>query len=262
MKANGMIEKIRLYPSPNPKIKLKEIIYWSNGLKVKGLLAEPIEAGRYEGVIYLRGGIQHVGMVRPSRIAQIAANGFVVFAPYYRGNRGGEGRDEFAGDDRWDAIYAVDVLKQSAKVMSNRIHLFAFSRGGIMALWTALERKDIRSVVTWAGVSDVEVTYFERQDMRRMMRRVIGGTPNNAPEAYRARDALLHIEQLTAPVLLIHGMQDEHVSIEQAYLLENALRQHQKVYETWYCPDFHHHIPPYENTKIVRALGQWMKAQK
>ena len=59
--------------------------------------------------------MQHVGMVRPSRIAQFASQGFVVFAPYYRGNRGGEGRDEFAGADRLDAVNAVDVLKQSPK---------------------------------------------------------------------------------------------------------------------------------------------------
>ena len=51
-------------------------------------------------------------MVRPARIAQFAQQGFIVFAPYYRGNRGGEGRDEFAGEDRFDAVYGVDVLKQ------------------------------------------------------------------------------------------------------------------------------------------------------
>ena len=79
---------------------LEEITYWSDGLKVKGLMAEPITEGTYEGIIYLRGGMQHIGMVRPARIAQFASQGFVVFAPYYRGNRGGEGRDEFAGADR------------------------------------------------------------------------------------------------------------------------------------------------------------------
>ena len=40
---------------------------------MKGLLAEPIVDGKYEGIIYLRGGMQHVGMVRPARIAQFAS---------------------------------------------------------------------------------------------------------------------------------------------------------------------------------------------
>ena len=205
MKANATIEKRRLYPSPNPHIRLEEITYWSEGLKVKGLLAEPVANGRYEGIIYLRGGIQGIGMVRPARISQIASQGFIVFAPYYRGNRGGEGKDEFAGDDRMDSVNAVDVLKQNAKVNTERIHLFAFSRGGIMALWTAILRDDITSVVTWAGVSDIVSTYKERKDMRRMMKRVIGGSPNSNPEAYRER-SIVSSKEIDAHILIIMAL--------------------------------------------------------
>ena len=91
MNHDGTIVHRRPYPSPNPHVRLEEITYLSDGLKVKGLMAEPIAEGKYEGIIYLRGGMQHIGMVRPARIAQFASQGFVVFAPYYRGNRGGEG---------------------------------------------------------------------------------------------------------------------------------------------------------------------------
>lgn len=112
MKDNGSIESIRSYPSPNPNVVLKEIIYWSQGLRVKGLLAKPVHEDDCEALLYLRGGLQSIGMVRPSRIAQFASQGFIVFAPYYGGNRGGEGRDEMAGDDRFDAIHSVEVLKQ------------------------------------------------------------------------------------------------------------------------------------------------------
>lgn len=87
MSHDGAIVHSRSYPSPNPNVSLEEITYLSDGLKVKGLMAEPIAAGNYEGIIYLRGGMQHMGMVRPARIAQFASQGFVVFAPYYRGNR-------------------------------------------------------------------------------------------------------------------------------------------------------------------------------
>ncbi|MCM3757687.1 prolyl oligopeptidase family serine peptidase [Sporosarcina aquimarina] len=257
---DAQIVSKRAYPSPNPLVELTEITYFSDGLKVKGMLAEPREAGSYEGLIYLRGGIQHVGMARPARVAQFASQGFVVFAPYYRGNRGGEGRDEFAGADLQDAVNAVDVLKQSPKWKEGRVHLFSFSRGGIMALWTAILRDDITSTVHWAGVSDVVFTYKERQDMRRMMKRVIGGSPNSAPDAYRERTALFRVEEIDAPVLIIHGMKDENVSFEQAIMLEDALREHQKTYETWYFQDYTHHFPSWHNAQIVRDLTKWMCA--
>ena len=261
MSHDGTIIHRRPYPSPNPHVLLEEITYLSDGLKVKGLMAEPITEGNYEGIIYLRGGMQHIGMVRPARIAQFASQGFVVFAPYYRGNRGGEGRDEFAGADRQDAVNAVDVLKQNRKTNVEKIHLFAFSRGGIMALWTAILREDITSLVTWAGVSDIVFTYKERKDMRRMMKRVIGGTPNNMPEEYRNRTALFRVNEIDSPVLIIHGMIDENVSFQQAVLLENALREHKKVYETWYFPEYTHFIPPVMNAQLVRDLCSWMRRQ-
>lgn len=261
MNNDGEIFNRKPYPSPNPQILLEEITYWSDGLKVKGLLAAPIADGKYEGIIYLRGGMQHVGMVRPARIAQFAAQGFVVFAPYYRGNRGGEGRDEFAGADRMDAVNAVDVLKQHPKMIVDRIHLFAFSRGGIMALWTAVLRDDIISVVTWSGVSDIIFTYNERKDMRRMMKRVIGGTPNSMPDEYRKRTVLFRVNEIDASVLIIHGMKDDNVSFDQAILLEDALREHGRTYETWFFPDYTHYIPTSANAQLVRDLCSWMRRQ-
>lgn len=262
MKSNGMIENRRLIPSPNPHIRLEEIVYWSNGIKVKGLLAEPRAAGRYEGIVYLRGGIQSIGMVRPSRIAQIAAEGFVVFAPYYRGNRGGQGRDTFSGEDRLDAVYAVDVLKQSASVHPERLHLLSFSRGGIMALWVAVLRDDLTSIVQWAGVSDIVLTYKERKDMRRMMKRVIGGSTNSYPKGYRERNVLQRIEEIRVPVLIVHGMKDQHVSFAHAKILEEALLAAKKQVDTWYYPMFHHYIPQPANRELVTAIGRWMYAQK
>ena len=258
---DGEIIRRKDYPSPNPHVKLEEITYCSDGLAVKGMLATPKAEGRYDGLLYLRGGIQHVGMVRPARIAQFASHGLVVFAPYYRGNRGGEGKDEFAGEDRNDAVTAVDVLKQQPFVDSDRIHLFSFSRGGIMALWTAILRDDLTSSVAWAGVSDVIFTYKERRDMRRMMKRVIGGTPNNLPDAYRERTALFRVGEIDIPILIIHGTEDTNVSFEQALLLENALRDAGKEFDTWYLEGYTHYIPPEMNRQLVKDAVDWMKRQ-
>lgn len=254
---DGEILEKRAYPSPNPTIRLTEITYCSQGLRVKGLLAEPKAKGIYDGFLYLRGGIQNVGMVRAARITQFAAQGFIVFAPYYRGNRGGEGKDEFAGEDRFDAVNGVDVLKQYC---NDRVHVFGFSRGGIMALWTAILRDDITSVVTWAGVSDATATYWERMDMRRMMKRVIGGTPNRVPEAYDARTPLFEVAEITAPVLIIHGLRDENVDIEHARQLQFYLEEEKKAVESWYYENLTHFFPPAVNRQVVRKLCTWMNS--
>ena len=259
MRDNGEIYSMRNYPSPNPDIRLDEITYWSQGLRVKGLLARPKAPGNYDALLYLRGGLQSIGMVRPARIAQFAAQGFIVFAPYYRGNRGGEGKDEFAGADRFDAVNGVDVLKQFTK--QPKVHLYGFSRGGLMVLWTAILRDDIKSIVTWAGVSDAAATYWERVDMRRGLKRIVGGTPNRVPEKYDERTPLFDVAAINAPVLIVHGTSDEHVDIEHAYQLELYLQDEGKSVETWFSFGLKHHFPPKLNRDTVRRLSEWMKLQ-
>ncbi|PNB53221.1 alpha/beta hydrolase, partial [Pseudomonas sp. GW456-E7] len=116
------------------------------------------------GFLYLRGGIKSVGMVRPGRIIQFASQGFIVFAPFYRGNQGGEGNEDFAGEDREDAFSAFHLLQQHPNVKKDRIHIFGFSRGGIMGMLTAIEMgRHAASFVSWGGVSDMILTYEERQ---------------------------------------------------------------------------------------------------
>ncbi|MGM0853618.1 MAG: alpha/beta hydrolase family protein [Bacillota bacterium] len=258
---NGTIVKKTLFPSPNPHVELYEITYLSSGLRVKGLLAEPAGVGKYDGFLYLRGGIKGVGMVRPARIAQFASHGFIVFAPYYRGNLGGEGNEDFAGDDREDAISGVELLKHYHRVVHNRIHVFGFSRGGVMALLTGIERRDVISVVTWGGVSDMFLTYDERKDLRRMMKRVIGGSPNKVPERYEWRTPLYRLHNLEAPVLIIHGEKDQNVSVEHAYRLEKRLKELEKSVSSRYFQEFTHYFPPRKNQQIVSMLCTWMKNQ-
>ena len=255
----GSVLDKRRFPSPHPQIDLFIVTYLSNGLVVKGLLAEPKGDEIMDGFLYLRGGIKNVGQVRPGRIIQFASQGFVVFAPFYRGNQGGEGEEDFAGEDRWDAIAGFELLKKHKKVNPNKVHIFGFSRGGIMALWTAIYCQDAASLVTWGGVSDMFLTYLERIDLRRMLKRVIGGTPNKLPDEYKDRTPLYEVDKILCDVLIIHGEKDENVSVEHANLLRSRLKDQGKGVDVWYFKDCTHYFPPKINRQIVRDLTKWMK---
>ncbi|WP_409306063.1 alpha/beta hydrolase family protein [Peribacillus sp. SCS-155] len=256
---DGTIIDKRRFPSPHPGIYLYLVTYMSGGLKVKGLLAEPNDGKHYDGFLYLRGGIKNVGKVRPSRITQFAAQGFIVFAPFYRGNQGGEGDEDFGGEDRYDAISGFKLLEYHDRVKRDCIHIFGFSRGGVMALWTAIHCKTAASLVTWGGVSDMFLTYVERSDLRRMMKRVIGGSPNKYPNEYEIRTPLFRADEIDVPVLIIHGEKDTNVSVEHAFRLEKTLKMKRKYVESWYFTQFTHYFPPAINRQVVRDLTRWMK---
>jgi dipeptidyl aminopeptidase/acylaminoacyl peptidase len=247
------------FPSANPLVELSIVTYLTKGLKVKGLLAEPIGQKVYDGFLYLRGGIKNVGRVRPSRITQFASYGFIVFAPFYRGNQGGEGIEDFAGEDRHDAFAAYKLLDLHPRVQN--IHVFGFSRGGVMALQTGIQYANAASVVTWGGVSDMSLTYSERDDLRKMMKRVIGGTPQKYPDRYEYRTPLFELDRLKAPLLIIHGLKDQNVSVKHAYLLEKRMKELNKSVTSWYYPEYTHYFPPQVNRQVVSELTNWMKKQ-
>ncbi|MFA9559107.1 alpha/beta hydrolase family protein [Evansella sp. AB-rgal1] len=244
-------------PSPSEDLKLSIVTYKSGELKVKGYLLEPVKKGNYSGLLYLRGGIRHVGMVRISRITQYASEGFVVFAPFYRGNLGGEGTEDFGGEDRVDAIAAYDVLYSRGNV-TKYIHVVGFSRGGMMAAFVCKERK-ATSMVTWGGVSDLAFTYEERPDLRKMLRKVTGGSPEKNIEAYLERSPIMYTESMNCPILIVHGKDDKSVGLQHAILLENKLNEEKKDVESWLFDGVGHTLLVKEQLAITREVTAWLR---
>lgn len=255
----GMIEQYEI-PEFHPGAKLYLVTYLSRGLKLKGYIAVPRGKGPHPLMVYCRGGIKNVGMTKLAWIEEFVERGYMVFAPFYRGNRGGEGREDFAGEDRYDVIDALPWLANHDLVDNKNIHLFGFSRGSLMALFAAMESHHVRSVIVWGGVSDLTLTYEERVDLRRMLKRVAGGTPGKVPQSYRYRTPLHRINELNCPVLIIHGAEDQQVGVEHAYRLAAALHEAGKHYTLRIYQGLGHHFPPPQKEKACELMFRWIKS--
>jgi len=174
----------------------------------------PRPAAKYPALVYCRGGVSGFGRVRPHWVDAFASRGFVCFAPCYRGNEGGEGRDEFGGADREDVNAAIRLLRALPFVDASRITLLGFSRGSINATLTAAAMPDaVRNLVLWGGVADLARTYEERIDLRRTLKRILGGSPGKRPEAFRERSPLHLADRLRRPTLVVHGSADVQVDV-------------------------------------------------
>jgi len=253
-----MIEKKELLEF-HPQARLYLVTYLSQGLKVKGYLAIPKSKGPHPLLVYCRGGIKNVGMTRLNWIRQFVEHHYVVFAPFYRGNRGGEGREDFAGEDRYDVLEAMEWLTRLENVDRKKVHLFGFSRGSLMSLFTAMEYTYIKSVVVWGGVSSMFLTYQERVDLRKMLKRVIGGTPNKVPEQYEWRTVLSRVSEIHCPVLIIHGKDDQQVGIEHAYILAEQLKKSSKSYELLVFEEAGHFLTPKLFQEAISYMFEWFK---
>ncbi|KAJ7197749.1 Alpha/Beta hydrolase protein [Mycena pura] len=55
---------------------------------------------------------------------------------------------------------------------------------------------------------------------------LLGGTPDEIPEVYRARSPLFHADKIRTPVLLAHGAQDLVIPVEQTDSIVDEIKKH------------------------------------
>ncbi|MDQ1912215.1 prolyl oligopeptidase family serine peptidase [Paenibacillus sp. GD4] len=254
---NGTLVEREPLRSLTKNISLYLLTYISQGLRVKGYLAVPDLAVPAPGLIYCRGGIRKVGMVRKRRIMSMAKRGFVVFAPFYRGNEGGEGREDFGGEDRFDVCHAVSLVQQLPEVLPGKVPLIGFSRGALMAMLAAKECPEAGPVVVWGGVSNLFDTYEERVDLRRMLKRVVGH-PRKEAEAYEQRSPVYWIDRIQVPIMIVHGTSDDQVSVEQSRRLALKLEEAGKDYTMELYDGLPHRFPKEEDERALDAVFAWI----
>ncbi|WP_105992488.1 alpha/beta hydrolase family protein [Staphylococcus simulans] len=231
----------------------EEVTYLVDHLRVKGLMMKPKKDVK-RIVIYLRGGKGKVGRVRAGRMLQFADEHTLVFGPYYRGNNGSEGRDEFSGDDLHDVTQAIRIL--NAKYPKAHVHIIGFSRGGLQGLLT-FQDLPADSYIIWGGVSDLHLMYEERVDLRGMLKRMVGH-PKKDEAAYDQREALQYIDADSPPILIVHGGEDIQVGIHQAYYLEEYLERIGHRYQTFYQMKEGHVPRPKALKEVLKVIRQWM----
>jgi dipeptidyl aminopeptidase/acylaminoacyl peptidase len=237
------------------------ITYASQGLRVKGYLAVPDSASPLPPLIYCRGGIRRVGMVRKHRIIILAQRGYAVFAPFYRGNEGGEGREDFAGEDRYDVFHAIKLVQSLPEVIPGPVPLLGFSRGALMALLAGAYCRGAGPIVVWGGVSDLRDTYEERVDLRRMLKRVVGH-PQKQADAYMQRSPVYWAHLIRPPIMIIHGTKDIQVDVSHARKLAAALEEAGKDYTMELYDGRGHRFPKEEDAAALDGIFAWISQKR
>jgi pimeloyl-ACP methyl ester carboxylesterase len=118
----------------------------------------------------------------------------------------------------------------------------------------------VSAVAVWGGVSDLAAVYEERVDLRRMLRRVVGGTPRRVPERYRARSPALWAERVRCPVVVVHGTNDRQVDVGHAKRLIEALTRAGNPPVVHLYEGVGHHLPPLLHDAVVTRLMEALLA--
>jgi dipeptidyl aminopeptidase/acylaminoacyl peptidase len=237
------------------------IRYLSDGLEVVGFVIKPNDdRSDHPVIIYNRGGNREFGKISYddlSYLADLASANFVILASQYRGNDGGEGREEFGGDDVHDVLNLVPLAKSLSFTDSNNMVMLGFSRGGMMTYLALKAGADIRAAAVVGGITDLFQMYEERgDDMKQVLIDLIGGDPTAKESEYRSRSAYYWPERITLPVLILHGADDWRVNPTQAEKLADKLSEHGSTYELVVFPGGDHSLDTHAHERD-REILQW-----
>ncbi len=227
--SDGTIERLTLL-HVTPRSAYYALTYWSDGLRITGFLGRPTTPGPHPAIIHNRGGYDGVGALTGVEIVPWVEAGYVAVATQYRGNAGGEGREDFGGDDVHDVLALIPLLHSLPFVDAERIGMFGGSRGGMMT-YLALKAQaltghdDIKAAVTVGGISDLFAWDRERGGSLAgiLWLPLIGVTPAQDRAPFEARSAVYWPELIKVPLLLLHGAADREVSPQQSQALATAV---------------------------------------
>jgi dipeptidyl aminopeptidase/acylaminoacyl peptidase len=211
---------------------VEDITYLSDGLKVKGYIAYPKAKGTYPVLIWNRGGYADKGALDDLRafliLASTAAWGYVVLATQYRGNRGGEGQEDWGDKDINDSLNLIEVAKEIPRADISRIAIEGASRGG-MTTYRALTMEDrFRCAIVHAGVSDIFALAEIFPEFGRFVDNRFGDmTVDDRQREMSMRSAVYFADQFPkdCPILLLHGDKDRRVPISQSQALAAELKR-------------------------------------
>ena len=157
--------------------------------------------------------------------------GYVVFAPDYRGSIG-YGRDwrtavhmDVGGKDAKDAWMSANYLKTLPYIDAERIGVWGLSYGGFFTLIAMTDQPELfRAGVDVAGVTDYVMYYSDPYHGDWTESRI--GTPEQNPHVYANASPLSHIDRLERPLLVLHGTSDVNVPyLESVRLIDEALKK-------------------------------------
>ncbi len=224
------------------EIECLKVKYISDGLKVTGYIVKPTDTiGKKYPVFVFVPGYNPGGQIRPFNIfnfyGRVKTQGVVVLFPAFRGNDGGEGRDEFGGADVNDVLNLVTLAKSQAYMDPHRMVLYGAGRGGMMIYLALAKGMMVRAAAVENVPTDVEAWAKQNPAVLEAFKKALPDFETRAPEYYRSRSIIFHTEKINTPLFIRHGSGNKRVPAANALKFVERLEALGKYYELIIYPN-------------------------
>lgn len=245
-----------------------KVVHWTSkeGIKLEGIVTFPPSykpGTKCPFLVLPHGGPESNDRLNFSAIPRlIAARGYVVLQPEYRGSTG-YGADflsaiyQHFGDRAYqDVDSATDYAIAQGWADPNRLAIFGWSAGGFMTSWTVTQTNRYKAAIEGAGITDwlsfipTSDTWQTDFDAR---------LQEKSPAPMLQFSAVMFADRVTTPLLILHGEADIRVPTFQGREFFVLLKERGKtVRMVTYPGSPHFPVLAEQRRDVFKEIGDWL----
>lgn len=243
-------------------------VHWTSkeGIALEGIATFPgdYQSGRkYPFLVLPHGGPEANDDLQLDTFARtLAGMGYIVLQPQYRGSTG-YGSEFLAaiyqhfGDRAYrDVDSATDYAVNQGWADPNRLAIFGWSAGGFMTSWTVTQTHRYKAAIEGAGITDWG-SFMWTSDVQQID--YDARWPDKDQDAFLKFSAALHSEDVTTPLLILHGAADERVPTYQGREYFEVLAARGKTTRMVTYPGSPHFPKLWEQRlDVFREIAAWL----
>jgi dipeptidyl aminopeptidase/acylaminoacyl peptidase len=261
----------RLTPPGDPLFKSRQtaderVVDWTNDkLRLDGIITIPPKGKPpYPLVVYPHGGPHSRSTTGFSFTAQIlAAHGYLVFQPNFRGSAGygkqflDADRHDFGGGDMRDLLTGIDSLIADNLADPARQFVYGISYGGFMTCWLVGHTRQFSAAAAQNAVTDLNVMWGT-SDIQSWTEWEFGGPPWKIADAMQRHSPISYADRITTPTLILHSRDDRRCPLPMGRMFYQSLVSRGVPTSMVIYPDEGHGIrQPRHQADVLRRVLAW-----
>ncbi|MBM4338010.1 MAG: alpha/beta fold hydrolase [Deltaproteobacteria bacterium] len=225
-----------------------------DGLTLRALVQKPSGDGPFPAVIFLHGS----GGMRDDYAdwcEYLSKHGFIGMAYARRAFPFGGGSPDrtirykdYLFKDVGDLNLVIEQLRKLSFIGNGPTFVIGSSEGGHISYLAASQIKGLKAVIGLNGVTDY-LDWYEWakseypkfpiarfRDAAKSVREIFGCAPESCEDRYHALSPIHQVDQISCPIMIVHGEKDPQVPVRQAHRFADSLRSSNKPYEIHVYP--------------------------
>ena len=215
-----------------------EVVRWKSskdGMEIDGIVTE---AGGFRSITQVSVSVESPWRAygRVTALLQcheqiMAANGYMVLEPNFRGSSGrGEkfaaaNQNDWGGGDYQDDMSGVQAMVDKGWADPDRLGAFGWSYGGFMTFWIDTQTDRFKAISPGAGLPDL-YSMYSQTDIHRYLRLFFNmKAPWDNFQEYWDHSPMKYVGNVKTPTMILHGQADTRVPIPQAEEFYRALTE-------------------------------------